>query len=265
MTEKIDEFRSTFQNIVSTSSEIREHMTELTQRGLTLDQISDELGVIFNDILAHLKKAFPPPDQAPSHEARQEMVTSVLDRAEQGLQGFARKHGMSEDGLENLRSSFDRLKPHVEKLVVITGTPPPVAALQFVSEPSLLGDLIEQHPVLFSTLVFSAAAMLIPESWFLRPLLSLMGYGPYGPIKGEQLINDYRQAGFSYNWSPGSPAAWAQRRFWGAAVSKGSWFAFLQRAGMKGISVRPVMGAIGGAIGAIIGSTPCFLARVVHP
>jgi hypothetical protein len=135
---------------------------------------------------------------------------------------------MSEDGLENLRSSFDQLKPRVEKLVVITG------------------DLIEQHPVLFSTLVFSATAMLIPESWILRPLLSMIGYGPYGPIKG-------------------SPAAWAQRRFWGAAVSKGSWFAFLQRAGMKGISVRPIMGAIGGAIGAIVGSTPCFLARVVHP
>ena len=26
--------------------------------------------------------------------------------------------------------------------------------------------------------------MLIPESWILHPLLSMMGYGPYGPIKG---------------------------------------------------------------------------------
>ena len=123
--EKIHEFRSTFHAIVSTSNEIRGHMTELTQQGLTLDQISDELGVIFNDILGHLKKTFPPPDQAPNHEQRQEMVNTVLERAEQELVDFARKYGMSEDGLENLRSSFDRLKPHVEKLVVITGTPPP--------------------------------------------------------------------------------------------------------------------------------------------
>ena len=102
--------------------------------------------------------------------------------------------------------------------------------------------------------------MLIPESWILRPLLSMMGYGPYGPIKGRQSIDDYhRQMDLSYYEPLGSPAAWAQRRLWGAAVSKGSWFAFLQRAGMKGISVRPVMGAIGGAIGAMIGLLPCFL------
>jgi hypothetical protein len=33
--------------------------------------------------------------------------------------------------------------------------------------------------------------------------------------------------------SLGSNAAWAQRRFWGAAIAKGSWFAHLQSAGMK--------------------------------
>ncbi|KIP05248.1 hypothetical protein PHLGIDRAFT_19771 [Phlebiopsis gigantea 11061_1 CR5-6] len=55
--------------------------------------------------------------------------------------------------------------------------------------------------------------MLIPQGFILRPLLSLIGFGPFGPIKG-------------------STAAWAQRRFWGAAVAKGSWFSVLQRAGM---------------------------------
>ena len=134
MAEKIDEFRSTFHDIVSASNEIRGHLTELTQQGLTLDQISGELGVIFNDILGHLKKAFPPPDQAPGHEQRQEMVNTVLDSAEQELVDFARKHGMSEDGLENLRSSFGLLKPHVEKLVVITGTPPHQSLSMFVSD-----------------------------------------------------------------------------------------------------------------------------------
>ena len=127
--EKIDEFRSTFHNIVSSSNEIRGHMTELTQQGLTLDRISDELGIIFDDILDRLKETFPPPDQAPSHEQRQEMVNTVLDRAEQGLVDFARKHGMSEDGLRNLRSSFARLKQLTKKLVVITGMPSPAACI----------------------------------------------------------------------------------------------------------------------------------------
>jgi len=144
------------------------------------------------------------------------MVVAVLDKAEQGLLDLARKHGMSEDGLERVRESFGLLKPRIEKLVVITG------------------DLVEQHPVIFSALISSAVAMLIPESWILRPLLSVMGYGPYGPIKG-------------------SPAAWAQRRFWGATVKKGSWFAILQKAGMKGTSIRSIIGAIGGAIGGLFG------------
>ncbi|KAK2463938.1 hypothetical protein APHAL10511_004046 [Amanita phalloides] len=206
-------------DIISASSEMRGHMTELTEKGLTLDQISDELEVIFNNVLDHLKKAFrPTPDKEPNHEERQEMVTRVLDGAEQGLPDFARKHGMSEDGLKNLRGSFDQLKIHVRRLVVMAG------------------DLIEQHPILVTTLVFTGVAMLIPESWILRPLLKMVGFGPDGPFKR-------------------SLAAWAQRWFFGAQVTKGSWFAILQRAGMKGIPyARSIMGATGGAIGGAVGA-----------
>jgi len=217
VTGQIDDLRITFNDILTTSGEIREHITEVTQQGITLDQISDELGLILNDILIYLQKAFPPPDQAPSHEERQKMVTIVLDKTEQGILDLFRKYGMPEDRLEILRESFDRLKPHIKKFVVITG------------------DLIEQHPVLFSTLMFTGAMLLIPESWILRPLLGVMGFGPYGPIKG-------------------SPAAWAQRQFWGAAVQKGSWFAILQSLGMKGASgIRPILSAAGGGIGALFG------------
>jgi hypothetical protein len=50
-------------------------------------------------------------------------------------------------------------------------------------------------------------------------------------------------------------AAWMQRRFWGAAVAKGSWFARLQSAGMKlppGTG-RKIIGSIGLGLG-IVGS-----------
>lgn len=47
------------------------------------------------------------------------------------------------------------------------------------------GDLAEQHPVILETLLFAGVGMLIPESWILRPLLSLFGFGPYGPVKGQ--------------------------------------------------------------------------------
>ena len=167
-------------------------MTELTQQGLTLDRISDELGIIFDDILDRLKETSPPPDQAPSHEQRQEMVNTVLDRAEQGLVDFARKHGMSEDGLRNLRSSSARLKQLTKKLVAITGMPSPAACIvvRIWSLPPL-GDLVEQHPILFCILGSSVAAMLVPESWILRPLLNMMGFGQYGPIKRMQSIIYY--------------------------------------------------------------------------
>ena len=121
VTGKIQDLESTFHDILATSAVIRGHMSELTQQGVTLDQLSDELGVVFNDIEVYLKNTFPPPDQAPSHEERQEMVTTVLDKAEQGLLDLARKRGMSEDGLERVRESFSLLKPRIEKLVVITG------------------------------------------------------------------------------------------------------------------------------------------------
>ena len=122
VTGKIQELESTFQTVLATTAEIRERLTELTEKGVTLDQISDELGLIFKDILVYLQQTFPPPDQAPSHEERQRIVGIVLDKAEQGLLDLARKYGMSEDGLENVRETFDLLKPQVQTLVVITGS-----------------------------------------------------------------------------------------------------------------------------------------------
>ncbi|KAF9793453.1 hypothetical protein BJ322DRAFT_1034738 [Thelephora terrestris] len=218
VTGRMDDLKSTLHSILATSSEIRGHMSELTQQGLPLNRISDELGVMFGDILAHIGKTFPLSDQAPSQTERLEMVIIVLEKAKQGFLDLAHKYDMSEAGLESVRESFSLLMPHIEHLVVITG------------------DLIEENPVLFSTLICSVTGILVPEAWILRPLLSVMGYGLYGPVKG-------------------TPAAWAQFQFWGAAVKKGSWFAILQKAGMKGVSssIRPVMGAIGGTIGALYG------------
>jgi len=96
------------------------------------------------------------------------------------------------------------------------------------------GDLIELHPLLLDTIIFSGTVLLIPEAWLLRPFLSLAGFGPYGPVKG-------------------SAAAWVQRRFWGAAVAEKSWFSHLQSAGMK-FRVPPGLGKkIGAGIGLGLG------------
>lgn len=53
----------------------------------------------------------------------------------------------------------------------------------------LEGDIVERHPKLLETMLFSGAGLLLPEVWFLRPFLSMFGFGPYGPIKGEGYRN----------------------------------------------------------------------------
>lgn len=50
----------------------------------------------------------------------------------------------------------------------------------------------------------------------------------------------------------GSPAAIIQSRFWGAAVKEGSWFSYLQRAGMKGVTSgtgKKIIGGVGAGMG----------------
>lgn len=50
----------------------------------------------------------------------------------------------------------------------------------------------------------------------------------------------------------GTAAAMIQRRFWGASVKEGSWFSYLQRAGMKGVppgAGKKVIGGISAGIG----------------
>ncbi|KAI0031311.1 hypothetical protein K488DRAFT_71521 [Vararia minispora EC-137] len=95
-------------------------------------------------------------------------------------------------------------------------------------------DLVEQHPELVKIIAVVGGSLLgsvIPDWFVLRPLLHLFGFGHIGPVKG-------------------SPAAWAQRQFWGAGVAKGSWFAALQRAGMVEIGQLPRV--IGAGLGAHI-------------
>ena len=119
--DKVEEFRSTFRDIISTSAELRENMSELTQKGMSLDDISNELSIAFEVILEYMKETFPPPDHAPGHEDRERMVQTIFEKVEEAILNFAQKHGMSEDGQKKVRETLDRLKPHLEKLVIIAG------------------------------------------------------------------------------------------------------------------------------------------------
>ncbi|KAF8813511.1 hypothetical protein BYT27DRAFT_7158431 [Phlegmacium glaucopus] len=70
--------------------------------------------------------------------------------------------------------------------------------------------IVANYPVPVLILLGTA---VIPKKYFFRPIFTFLGFGPLGPVKG-------------------SIAARAQSFFYGAAVPKGSWFAWLQSAGM---------------------------------
>ncbi|KAF8128198.1 hypothetical protein EV363DRAFT_1341128 [Boletus edulis] len=189
---KFTDIESSMNHIVNTTATFRDDIKgALDAHNITLDAFTKELEGVFMAIVNELEQ-IPPPDKAPSHAERAEMVDKVLDNTTQGLVKLAVRYGIKE---EVVTIYLDALKPQVQALIVV------------------VGDINEQHPQLLPALAFSVAVMLIPESWILRPFLSVFGFGPAGPVKG-------------------SVAAWLQRRFWGAAVEAGSWFSWLQAAGM---------------------------------
>ncbi|KAJ7498570.1 hypothetical protein FB451DRAFT_1202324 [Mycena latifolia] len=215
------------------SQEVREKIGELTARmdavmrsasalheelhtSATLqavDDISADLERAFAAVLTELEVLFPAPDQAPGHAQRQEVVVAALEKAGVALVGVCTKYGMDE---ERAWGHWGTVRPAIESMVVV------------------LGDLAEQHPDLLEALLFTGAVLLIPDYWLLRPLLGLFGFGPTGPVKG-------------------TTASWAQRVFYGAAVSKGSWFALLDKAAMT-IKAPGWWGWIGGTIGVGLGA-----------
>lgn len=134
-----------------------------------------------------------PPPENATHHQEREVMIATALSKVEDSLVHVLSFGVSE---EDTRAHFRIIERHVKALLV------------------LVGDLAEQHPLLLETLLISGAFMCMPEMWFLRPFLGIFGFGPYGPVKG-------------------SAAAWAQRRFWGVAIVKGSWFAHLQSAGMK--------------------------------
>lgn len=91
---------------------------------------------------------------------------------------------------------------------------------------------MDRHPVLVETIVIGTVFLLLPEMAILRPFVRLFGFGGNGPVKGEHSTPELRAVASLTVLLSGSLAAWLQSRFWGGAVARGSWFAWLQRAGM---------------------------------
>ncbi|KAJ7587468.1 hypothetical protein C8J56DRAFT_890384 [Mycena floridula] len=189
LVEQVDKAKESMTEIVAATAEFREKIIDP-------DTFSQELTVVFSATFEQIKEMFPPPDQAPSHEQRKETIHGILELCEKHVVALGVKHGVDETSIHDF---FERIGLQLEQIVLICA------------------DVIEQHPYIAEGLVFALTVLIIPEGWFLRPFVELLGFGPKGPRAM-------------------SAAAWAQSRFFGGAIPAGSWFSHLQRAGMKGWS-----------------------------
>jgi len=166
---------------------------KIQDQGLDQKRVSE----LFANELANLRETleaeFPNPTEAPQHDERKELIGRVLEWAEDAMVRVCESLGMPG---EDIRPTFHKLLPPIQNVLTTTG------------------DLVEQHPQFLEIVLWTGVIMIIPEGFILRPILSMFGFGPDGPAKR-------------------SAASWAQRRFWGAAVARGSWFARLQSAGMS--------------------------------
>lgn len=189
---------------------------EGTTQENTIAGISNSINTAISGLLENLSADSPVPDHALSHKEREDNARRVFMMAEDAIVRVFVKNGSSED---RVRTLFERLREHVIFIVVT------------------IGDFAERHPKLVHTLLSLITAWLFPESWLLRPLLCLFGFGSLGPTRG-------------------GIAAWAQGFFFGGVVQKGSWFALLQNAGMTPIGApikNGIIGAVTGAVGFIAG------------
>ncbi|TFK44810.1 hypothetical protein BDQ12DRAFT_36758 [Crucibulum laeve] len=219
--EKITEFKGEILQVVSNTQSLAKGLSAaLEEHGFTLDDISEKLSLEFALVMEEMKTELSEPlpeDQTDRYRVRATMISISLQKVENA---FVKVMAMCAISESDARSRFQELRPGIEHVLLITG------------------NFIDNHPQLVEIILFSGAALIIPESWFLRPLLSLFGFGPYGPVKG-------------------STAAWAQRTFWGGAVKEGSWFARMQSAGMK-LPKTKIAGFLAAFLG-IAATTRCRL------
>ncbi|KAH6913953.1 hypothetical protein BKA70DRAFT_1259961 [Coprinopsis sp. MPI-PUGE-AT-0042] len=215
---KVDEFKSSMDGLIADSKEFR---AQLESSNISFDDLSKELSQVLEGVSQSILDEFKEPlpeNQDERYMHREEMITFALDKIEAAFEEVCVALGMEK---VKAHAMFERIRPKLHHIISVTG------------------NIIDRHPVLLETIIFTGVFLLIPEAWLLRPLFRVFGFGPGGPMKG-------------------SVAAWLQRRFWGGFVAESSWFAFLQRAGMKGVGWGwKVIGGIIGGIGAAAGTRGC--------
>ncbi|KAL4247892.1 hypothetical protein ABKN59_007497 [Abortiporus biennis] len=221
--ENVQHVNQIAKDLVDISSKLRSLIAEskgLRDYEVNVDSVSMDLGNRFQHVIDDMKNNFPPPDQALSHEDRQRIVEQILDKVGVVITDVFCYHPLQLPE-EEVAKIWTEIRSGLSTVLVTTG------------------DLVEQHPKIFHSLIFGVIGLILPEEWILARLLGIFGWGPYGPVKG-------------------SVAAFFQSRIFGAIIPKGAWFAVLQRLAQLRPIQKPafwkgIFGSIGAALGSIFG------------
>ncbi|KAF8076827.1 hypothetical protein FPV67DRAFT_1472795 [Lyophyllum atratum] len=186
---KIDQFIEAMKSVLVVSKNFGNEIERSAQKNLTAD-VSEKLSTGLDTLIVH---KFDNMSFLHDKEARREERVKIVDWLMVEAEDILVRNLPLPEG--DIRQRCQEIGLHVKDVLLITG------------------ELIDDHPIIFAIIEFGGF-LLVPESWLLRPILGLFGFGSRGISKG-------------------SAAASLQRIFWGGAVRKGSWFAMLQSMGAK--------------------------------
>jgi len=193
----VTDLKNVTEQVVRHSRKTGIELQEIIEKNnITMTELTRRLEKRISEIELGLKDKVDKVDRRRSEDsadARAQVVVQVLDEVQVAYVVVVTEAGVPQGQAED---QYDELAGHVKAIFLI------------------IGEFINKYPILLDVVIFVVSMLLIPEIPIFRSVFLLLGFGLKGPVKG-------------------SVAAWLQSRLWGRAVARGSWFAILQKAGMK--------------------------------
>ncbi|KAF9565510.1 hypothetical protein CPC08DRAFT_166928 [Agrocybe pediades] len=226
-THAVDALRRLIEDLINSTEELRLDADQVPvgKGSFSFNVFVQKLAGHVESIIVDLEKelALPPPEnQTDAFKQRNATITLILDKVEDAI---VRVYALWDVSEAEARRRFRPVKTHIRDVILV------------------IGKLADEHPAVANAIVVAAVMGTVPsigELIVLRPLLTVLGFGPAGPIKG-------------------SLAASMQMFFFGRMIIPGSWFSLLQSVSMKpkGAAIG-IAGALKLAIAGIVGGAKIF-------
>jgi len=181
----LTEFKDLMTHITDASCQFRE---DLQRRIHNVDtehistKLSAELDIVYEDFKAEFSLPLPKDEDA-RYSQRKEMISWLMRKVEDAV---VRVLALDQIPEPDVRARFREIEPKITDALLIAGKLPWHLVLDvnlvLIGTP---GRLIDKHPILVDLIIYSAITLVAPESWLLRPLFRLFGFGPDGPVKGS--------------------------------------------------------------------------------